>query len=996
MAAKTTTNSLGRKEGGASPREAVGILPEESSCRAARRAEGFARGRLVARPMRVAACALLLVAAACTETAQGPVGRAGAKGAPVQTGPVGSAGVHGPIGSPGPAAQQSGRIDGMVTAAATGLPLAAVQVEDPELGLATTTASDGTFSFTKLSEGVYELTLALPGFVTQAVGVPVGANGTVHASFALATSTGGLAVSVQDSFIAGYDSDVTLTAMVTTTEPDGAALNYSWTQTGGTPAQLSSTTAASISFHTLKLSDAKLEAKPSAVLGPYDGGGLVPGRFGPMGIAMDETGNYQFSVTVTDPAGRSATTAATVWATPPASGLRSVPIGLPVWFEGDALGSDGGAQSTWRFALTPPSGSKATLQGGSRQFVSFTPDITGSYAVTESVSGKSTTVHAATWDGISGVPTQPGSGNDYAVQGCTSTCHVGSAALLATEASGAAPDMFKYWASTRHATATADGLDGLLGATFGPTCLTCHALGDSPAATNGGFADVAAADAWTFPATLAPENYANLVADEPTLAQLANVQCESCHGPKNLDVMGVDDTAAKSYGTAVCAQCHSEADQWKQSLHADLQVAINEATTEGPAPANCARCHSAQGFAEYTQELRAGCVAAGSASCLLTSDGNPPLDGGANAAEGGTYAALGLVPSTVQPLTCAGCHDPHDVAQQPFQLRVYDTVPTTLMNGQAVTGVGAGATCMVCHNSRPAFAEVDDFSVSANKLTAASTLITPHNGTQTDVLFGANAYFMPRLSPSPHLAVTDTCAGCHAIPTAAQRDAGVSTNHAFATDLSICSTCHSAALDGAELQQPIVAGLAQVDQSIYGAVSTLLTSAVGSESGTYNTTVRDAATLEYLCITGLGAPDVYLPLGVVPITYAPFLVSAGPPVHATRWRNLGTVLVTFATNPFVQMAGLAECSGTTTPTVVAGVTYQGGPVVLSVSAAQAGTTHASSNPPLVSAVSITGKSIYNEALLSNDLSLGIHNLPFAQALIATTLAQLANVTPTNP
>ncbi len=316
------------------------------------------------------------------------------------------------------------------------------------------------------------------------------------------------------------------------------------------------------------------------------------------------------------------------------------------------------------------------------------------------------------------------------------------------------------------------------------------------------------------------------------------------------------------------------------------------------------------------------------------------------------------------------------------------------MNGVAVSAAGAGATCMVCHNSRPAFAEVDDLSVTRNGLTPTSTLITPHNGTQTDVLYGQNAYFVPQATPSPHLAVTDTCVGCHyAIPTAAQKAAGVTSNHSFITDVSICSSCHAAALDGAKVQADMAAQMGQLDQAIFGAIGTLFGAA-----GTFTTTVRDAATLDYLCAigTGSGAPNLYLPLSALPSTYAPFTVSAGPPVHETPWRTLGSVLVTFATNPFTSMTSLAECSGTNPPVVVPGVTYAGGPVVLSVSAAQAGATHASKNAPLVSAISITGKSIYNEALLTNDLSVGIHNPPFAQAVVTSTLAELATVSATNP
>jgi hypothetical protein len=645
--------------------------------------------------------------------------------------------------------------------------------------------------------------------------------------------------------------------------------------------------------------------------------------------------------------------------------------------------------TSWSWLLTAPAGSMASLTGASTQFPSFTPDVPGRYTVTEQIGGETTAVYANSWDGIAGLIGQPGTGNDYVVQGCTtSQCHTGSVQFPFQPDAGPAPNMFPYWDATKHAGAFADGIDGLLGPSFGSACLQCHTLGYSPVALgNGGFDDQAAKDNWTLPTPFDAGAYAALVADQPDLAQRGSVQCESCHGPKNLDVMGVDDTAALSFSAGVCGQCHAQNDTWKTSLHANLQVAINEA----PGSANCARCHSAQGFAEYTQELLAGCTAAGSSNCQLTSDGNPPADGGLNAPTAASYARLGLTPSAVQSQTCSACHDPHDVAGNPYQLRVFDSVPNTLMNGVAIRSVGAGAVCMVCHNSRPAYSEVDDFSVAADGLTSSSTLITPHNGTQTDVLYGANAYFMPSPGmPSPHLAISDTCAGCHHLPNAAEQDAGLTDNHAFIADLSICTNCHAAATNGKAIQDQTAAQMARLDQAIFTAVGTLLS------AGPYTTTVRDAQTLDYLCLTGGSAPSVYLPLTAPPATLAPFNASAGPPVHTTQWRNLSSVEVTFASNPFTGLPNLAECNSTNAPAVVQGAVYQGGPVVLSIGAAQAGATHVSGNPPLVSAVSITGKSIYNEALLNNDLSLGIHNPAFAQTLITNTLAKLVTVTPSNP
>lgn len=928
------------------------------------------------------------------------------KGATGSKGLTGAAGLTGPQGG----VVYPGQMHGLVVSAASGAVLPGATVTVSSAGTAAiadasavttqtvTTAADGTFNVSGLAVGDYVLIITRTGYVgTTVPGVLVNGAGATNLTVSMsvdAKSSDGMTVTLADNLTAGFDSTATLTATVSAPDADAGGLTYKWTQTGGLPVQVTGATTTSISFQTLSLSSAKLEANPAVALGPYDAAAFVPARFGPMAFGVNETGDYQFSFTVTDAVGHSLTTGATVQATPPTNGLRSAPLGLPVWFEGDSYGADGGAQTTWAFTLAVPSGSKATLTGADTQFPRFTPDVAGSYTVAETVSGKSAAVYGADWDGISGIASQPGTGNDYVVQGCTATCHVAAPQLPWIQSSPTvAPDMFKYWATTKHARALSDGLDGLLGPDFGPSCLPCHTLGDSTAATNGGFGNVATADSWTFPSSLATGNYASLLTQHPDLVQLGNVQCESCHGPKNLNIMGVDDTAARSFSSGVCAQCHSQFDQWKTSLHANLQVAINE----GASSANCARCHSAQGFVEYAQELRAGCVSAGMQNCLLTSNGKPPADGGANAADGGTFAALGLTASTIQSQTCAGCHDPHDVNGLPYQLRVDDSVPFTFMNGVSNAGVGLGATCMICHNSRPTFAKIGDDYLTANNLTAATTLITPHNGTQTDVLFGTNAYFAPRMTPSPHLAVADTCAGCHLIPTATQKAAGASSNHAFATDVSICSTCHAAAFNGADVQAAATTQLAQLDQAIFGAVTTLLQGAV-TGSGSFNTTVRDATTLNYLCVAGTGTPSVYFSLTSAPPNLAPFAVTAGPPVHTTQWRNLGSALVTYpaASNPFKSLTGLAECGSTTGPTVVPGATYAGGPVVISISAAQAGATHSSSHSPIVSAASITGRAIYNEALLNNDLSRGVHNPPFAQSLVTNTIAKLATVTTSTP
>ena len=62
------------------------------------------------------------------------------------------------------------------------------------------------------------------------------------------------------------------------------------------------------------------------------------------------------------------------------------------------------------------------------------------------------------------------------------------------------------------------------------SCLKCHTVGydTNTNAVNGGFDDVATQTGWTFPTNLVPSNFTNM---PPALQNLANIQCENCHGP---------------------------------------------------------------------------------------------------------------------------------------------------------------------------------------------------------------------------------------------------------------------------------------------------------------------------------------------------------------------------------------------------------------------------------------------------------------------------------
>jgi hypothetical protein len=484
----------------------------------------------------------------------------------------------------------------------------------------------------------------------------------------------------------------------------------------------------------------------------------------------------------------------------------------------------------------------------------------------------------------------------------------------------------------------------------------------SPLAQNGGFDDVAAKVGWSFPATLVPGNWAQLEVSQPGLAALGNVQCESCHGPQFSDGHPFDTGARISWSAEVCASCHQEApmtyapSQWSPSKHADPTLAMQVGTVEGRpngGAAHCARCHTAQGFARYARQLENGYAG------WLTTDGLPPAnaDAGApsNAATDAWLTSIGLTRATVQPQTCAACHDPHD-ATNPAQLRLSDGVPG-LPNGQAtIAKVGAGMVCMACHNSRNG--EADDFTPPPPAISG------PHDGPQTDVLFGVNAYFVPKNNPSPHLAVKDTCVGCHyGAPTAAQQTAHQTSNHSFVADLTICTKCHSdRAIDGAAIQRATQARLDALDTLVYAKVGSSLAAAVSS-FGSYALRAQDPAT-GYFSSTSTSASNVTL-------SAAP--VSIARPQPVPQHGGLATLILTLASPiTFEGYDAAGHDAGSVTTSTIA----------VSLASVKA------NGAPVFPGSHVIAKAIWNEQMLHNDGTLGIHNLPFTQSVIDATTARL--------
>jgi hypothetical protein len=132
--------------------------------------------------------------------------------------------------------------------------------------------------------------------------------------------------------------------------------------------------------------------------------------------------------------------------------------------------------------------------------------------------------------------------------------------------------------------------------------------------------------------------------------------------------------------------------------------------------------------------------------------------------------------------------------------------------GFQAIGVGRGALCIVCHNTRNGLHE-DPFT--------PTSYTAPHTSAQGDVLMGRNAYFVTPGARAPHSLITDTCVTCHLRLTPPPADlsyAGAGTNHAFRASRAICAECHGA-FDGDALPEVFASELAALAGQIAGAVA---------------------------------------------------------------------------------------------------------------------------------------------------------------------------------
>lgn len=242
--------------------------------------------------------------------------------------------------------------------------------------------------------------------------------------------------------------------------------------------------------------------------------------------------------------------------------------------------------------------------------------------------------------------------------------------------------------------------------------------------------------------------------------------------------------------TATTVVVKAQADiraQWAKSGHANRVLARDEASVEtrGATAAHCGRCHAEQGFLAWLPQLNAG------------NPGPIVMPGGAPA-DIRFLTNLGLTKFSVRPVTCATCHTAD------FKIRVTRST-AVLPSGFRAIGVGEGAQCMTCHNTRNG---AITWNTDDPKRWSA-----PHTASQADVIMGKNAFFVQPSDGniSPHATfIGDSCVTCHVRFN--------KESHTFKASKDVCTRCHGADMTAPRVQEGIETLLHEVEQVIAGKV----------------------------------------------------------------------------------------------------------------------------------------------------------------------------------
>ena len=828
--------------------------------------------------------------------------------------------------------------------------------------------ADGTFRI-QLTAGAVDLVLDKPFYTSPGTLHTAVTNGkTTRLSVAMSESALGapsVAIKAPPGNDFGFGAVVPLT--VDARDPNGDPLVYSWKNT---TAPMLGAVAGSGAAGTLTMPSmaAAFSFRPDPTNpGQFIAGYTLENRFGVVPVLTDTRGQITASVTVTDGHGQSATASITLNAASVNGNTGSnrggaafeanVAIGQRIYLNS---GHDTG--NSW--TMVAQAGSDAALDAPSSRTPSFVPDRKGVYTFTE---GSNTmTINAGFWQGaIAG-----GSGNAVSVEPTCLVCHKGQwgAGLFV-------PDMFAPWLGTQHATMFTRGINGVASDHYSGACFGCHTVGFDDGAANKGFDDAAGAANWSMP-VMGGTNWDKVVANYPEVARLANIQCESCHGPQDSTAHTKTWDASQqsqpfqspriSYAAENCATCHAAGahhiySEWSTLGEGGMGHGNRAALPLGVGAtglsASCGRCHVAQGYTLYAAALNQGQIGLDSK--------NPKL--------------ATITPASAQPVTCVACHDPHD-ATNPNQLRFYGDTPN-LPSGFAGHGMGKGALCLTCHNSRNGAQLLADGKTSSLTLTYLhedgeaynsgnpTGYSAPHQADQGDVYLGRNAYFLGAAMPmaSKHTAIQDTCVGCHMTLQPKgylSHGAPARSGHLFrieeADQQALCANCHGSAVDGAGIQGQVEAQLAALAAKMSNAVKAKIN---GFAGGLVRVRVWDPATDLYSSNSTTSLSNVVLDVVANPVTSV-----SVEEVHG----QVGFILnfATAITVPFVDAAG--------NPVPNKAMTSFG---------VQLGAIKDNQATP-AALYALTGNLVragWNYFLVEGDQSKGLHNPSFVNAVLNATM-----------
>ena len=994
--------------------------------------------------------------------ATGATGPAGATGATGANGATGDAGTSGKDGDPG---TSTAPLTLTITNSITGAGISGVKIT---LSPASSTTLANTDSSGKTSGivpiGSYSTTIAANGYTsaTQIINVAAGVSESLSVKLVPAAKV----VANAGADITGQAPGATVNLNATSTVYDGSnGATYAWTQvsgptvtlTGASTANPSLTVPSVAAMQTALIDDLTAptdvqSATNDAPLRRLDILGLNP-------HSLEEATIIGLQVTVTTSSG-TYTDTVNVTANAPfqvTSGLRNVPIGIPQLFQAGPLPTGTGAPTAWNWTVdvSKATGSAATIQNATTQFPLFTPDVTGTYVLSEASTGGKLTLYAGTWSTGAIDSTNVDANDKPLPKAPTATCGNCHDDRLAA-------NKWADWSKTGHAVIVPENIDVAGGHWSFTSCGQCHSVGYNTTVNNGGADDAYQAilnkeSTWTIPMGSPGELHAMLTSTDPTagdqikaFAGKLNVQCENCHGPTNSD--GHKTTGFKSSSTTwnatdqgarvslkaeVCGQCHGEPQrhgryqQWQESKHANTTLAEQRGAADGSsalptAPASdttncnakcqqtwanqnnngnhCARCHTGEGWVIWQDQ---------------SSDDmnfNNKIQGASGDATLTEVVGMGLVKANVHSQTCATCHDPHDVGmtaqEQPFvdpttgkatdptknnttNVRVMGDI-AMLPAGFPAIGLGKGALCSTCHNSRNGVHNDSNTYIAPGQVTIGSV----HDSTAAEVVLGQNMYFVTPGQRGGHSYIQDTCVHCHMelSPQPANFSyPGTGTNHSFAADVGICVNCHGN-FDGGSIQDATKASLTNLLNFIGDGIKKKF-AALGANSATKTIwalarrNMTDAtAAYSHAAAANTAAPNQISNAYTDITPYNIMIDLSANPVKSVSMIEDNTTFQVTLTNP-ISITWVDSKGNTLTSLGTNGVeSVSSFYVSLSTMRADNGSgtgpsTLLDGTECPISQVGNVNKALWNYISLYREGSWGIHNPGFTNTVIGATMSQ---------